>query len=484
MCVGHTGGEVGAHAKVDIGYEACVHKHRFQQLMLRPEVWSTFECFGFHGCIANEKRAMVQRHMLPLADVAPDFDFMVNTMYAILTREFPAKQLTPYTRDQVIRGIPSSKRDRAIRGYAKLDDVGYGPWATRVSAFVKFESAQYDMQEPPETKAPRLVQHRSDAYCYTLAQYLKPLEHYIFGRRRGIRVSRPWITKGMNSWQIAERIASMDRWVDTCFVELDHSRYDSCLRTELRRMEHRFYTTFYKGDGWFRELLKAQIHNSGRTRNGIAYEVEGTMMSGEYNTSLGDSVINYAMLRYVFGNEADIIVNGDDSVVALPSRLLKRIDFGIFAALGFKTKVDFKYDVRDVTYCQCKPIRVGPGLRWRMVRDPSRVMSRTCYTVKHPDTWLYATQLLNAKGIGELSCNTGVPVLQAFASRIVELNPLQSERLVKTYMAENRRLDPITTRVEPIQDQTRLDFEYAFGITVAEQMEVERWLAAAPFCAL
>lgn len=480
MCVGPTDSTLGDHAKCDVGYGACKHTHVFKQLLLRPALLSTFPCFAFHGCVLNEVRAMAKRHMLPLAPVV-DINKLCRLLLKQLVTVLPPTHLTPYTREQVIKELPPSKRRVAQRGFELLDDRGYGKWATRVSAFIKFEPGEYDFNEPPETKAPRLIQHRHPAYCYTLAQYLRPLEHYIFGRFRGHRTSRPWTTKGMNSWQIGQRISKMDRWAKTAFIELDHSRFDSCLRAELRIMEHKYYNMFYN-DPLLRDLLREQINNVGLTHGGVSYKVRGTMMSGEYNTSLGDSIINYAVLRLFAGDEADIVVNGDDSVVAVPTHRLASLNWDIFKQVGFTTKYDVKFDIRDVSYCQCHPIRVerNGALHWRMVRDPSRVLSRTSYTIKKFDTHSKYVELANAKACGELSCNTGVPVLQAYAARVRTCNPRFNHQMLEAYMVENRRMDRLNFKEFPIHYQTRCDFAYAFGVDVSDQLLIERYLATAP----
>lgn len=480
VCVGDTQGEIGSHATADWGTAGCVHKHEIKQLTLRLDHHEMYSCYANHGCVLNEKRAMVDRHMLEQPQTTPRMLLFFASIFSVLCREFPlpGNRITPFTREQVIDALPPSKKRLAENGYKMLDRRYWGSWLTRVAAFVKYESAELDIKDPPELKAPRLIQHRHPGYCYTLAQYLKPLEHYLFSRRFGHRVRRPWITKGMDSWQVGKRLSQMDRWNDTVFIELDHSRFDSSLRLELRDIEFKFYERFFKGDEWFRTLIRAQRHNIGRTRNDIRYTVAGTMMSGEYNTSLGDSILNYGALRYWAGPEADIIVNGDDSVVAVPRRVFERLDFNWFQEIGFKTKYDIRYSLHDVTYCQCKPVRIDG--RWRMVRNPWRVMSRAAHTCKsYPNSELYA-ELCHAKGLGELCCNTGVPILQEFALRMIACNPRFSKKAFDRYMLENRRREVFTTRAQPVTAQARLDFELAFGVTAAQQLSLERALQVAP----
>jgi len=394
-------------------------------------------------------------------------------MYNTLMRDLPPKPIRPYSQQHIINAAFGYKRQMIRRAFEEYNERGWQDSYTKIKAFIKFEKAADRYDDPLEFKTPRLIQHRDPAYCYTLAQYLSPVSDQVFSKRWGGKTRLPWFTKGLDTWGVGERIAAMRRKGDV-FILLDHSRYDSTLRAELRQMvEYRYYKQWFKNDQWLSYMLDQQINNKGTTKSGIKYEVHGTMMSGEYNTSLGDSLLNYALIRTWVGDSADIICNGDDSVVCLPRDVFDSLDPTFFEDAGFKTKMQVVYDIHDVDYCQMKPCLISG--RWRMVRDPTRFLSRVAYTCKtlQGAAW---EDLAWSIGAGELSCNGGVPVLQEVASCIVRDNPNGKSDWLDRYMLENRRNDKIDVSCHAITDEARLSFWLCLGISVDQQLDMERFI--------
>jgi hypothetical protein len=394
-------------------------------------------------------------------------------MYKVLVRDLPPRPLTVETQEEFLHHA-KSKRAIVQKAYDDLNSDGWKPQYEKLAdPFVKFEKAQIDSEKPPWSKPPRMIQPRPPPYTYQVARWLHPFENYVFRTRFGKRSKRPWFTKGMDSWRIAERIVNMEGDVYVC---LDHSAFDASLRAELRNMvEFAFYMDFYRGDEELASLLKVQLRNRGRTKNGVKYYVYGTMMSGEYNTALGDSILNYAALRLCFGERADIIINGDDSVVRVGYTDLRHADFDIFKRIGWKTKIQYAYREEEVEYCQCRPVFMGQ--RWRMVRTPSRFVSRIAATCKQLSGKAWK-ELAWAVGAGELSCNQGVPILQSIATAIIRDNPERSLKWLNRYMKENRRDEKIDINPVPVAWETRVSFDLAFNISPADQLAAERCVEA------
>ncbi len=474
---------LGSHAKiVAVEERGCNHKHTIRQLLPQVDFPGVRRCFAYYGCQINEARSMAQRHMIEIPPTTSEMLVLFRAALTVLVKDLPPKPLEPLHPNEVLERMTGPKRRVAEQAFQEYSDRGWDPKAARVSAFVKFEKGADDLGDPAELKAPRLIQHRKPMYIYELARYIRPIEDYCFHSRGGRPSNRPWTTKGMDSFQCGERVASMDRWDDTVWVLLDHSRYDSTLRHELREVvEWAYYRKFYKNDGWFKELLKMQRKNRGRTSEGISYEVLGTMLSGEYNTSCGDTLINYALIRLWVGPEADIIANGDDSVVAMPRWVFESLDMDFFAKVGLRTKMQVVYSIHDVDYCQCKPVRVDG--RWRMVRDPIRVFTRMPYTTKDLTGKAWAG-LAWAMGMSENSCNTGVPMMQAFAQRVLECNPAEHWRILDQVVRESMRNEKLTSGVIDITSEARLDFWLSFGFSPDQQISFESWISEQNLCAL
>jgi hypothetical protein len=276
----------------------------------------------------------------------------------------------------------------------------------------------------------------------------------------------------MNSWQIAANL----RWQASqfkypVFILLDYSKMDAHLRELLREcVEWSTYLKAFASDAFLRFLLGFQRRNKVRSMNDLFWYIVATMMSGEYNTSLGDTLINDAITAYMLRMiKHGKLLNGDDGVIIVERADLDRVDYSWFTRFGMNAKVEVVDDFTKIKFCQCQPIRVN-GV-WRMVRDPNRVLSKSSYTIKtlSGNAW---TKLVGAIGLGELSCNTGVPILQSFAHLLYRSAGCKtSAGLLNDYMY--MRHDKITTKREPVTNQSRLDFNDAFGISPDEQRGLE-----------
>jgi len=358
-----------------------------------------------------------------------------------------------------------------VNAYRRLRQEGWNDRLARIKSFCKWE--KFDATADLEQSAVRLIQHRSDEYCYTLARWLKPIEKKVlYKKARGVRP----FAKAMTPKMKAKRLREMTAFSDPVFVLLDHSRYDAHLVKQIRARARRYFEAFYPGDSRLHHMLKLQEKNKCTTANGIKYEMEGTMCSGDYNTSLEDNIVNYAIIRHVFRNvDARILVDGDDSVVVVSARQMDRVNLAEFSTACLTTKVELKYLFEEVDFCQMKPIRTGAGLV--MVRDPNRVMSRSSYTCKSYNTQSQYESLGAAVAACEMSCNRGVPILQAYSQLL--MRSTENARVMKRELENMLRYRRVGVNLEPIPvtPEARLDFWLAFGIDPRTQRRVEHWLS-------
>jgi len=398
--------------------------------------------------------------------------------FAQFNKMYPVKQFKPYTREQVISESPQNRRQRIRNAYASIDKYGGLPhWSYNVKAFLKKEKQDDNMSDPLEGKAPRMIQHRSDEYCYELARYIKPLEKYVLYRRNGrycTKRDRIFI-KGMNSYEIADNLYHMgDKFANPVYIPLDHSKYDAHL-IGMRKFFRIWMIQCYRHDQHFRDMINRQAKNRCMTANQVMYEMEETLCSGEILTSFEGSSDNYALAleftRYVV---AEIRVNGDDMVICLDRSQLHLLDFDFYERACMATKILVVDDIHDVEFCQCRVVIVND--RPRMVRNPTRVIARCCYTLKtYPNREGYL-KLLGAVGEGELHCNSGVPILQEWAQLLKRTADGQfSIRLYDEYMM--RRCEPKDVW-RPVTNEARMTFWMAFGISPTRQRELESFFQA------
>jgi len=104
-------------------------------------------------------------------------------------------------------------------------------------------------------------------------------------------------------------------------MECNHSTFDAHVTIEMLEMTHRFYNSYHRNhNSEIQKYSRMTLINKCQNRNGDRYKIVGTRMSGDVDTSLGNSLINYAILKEaisIFKVKGDVIVNGDDSIIFL-----------------------------------------------------------------------------------------------------------------------------------------------------------------------
>jgi len=203
-------------------------------------------------------------------------------------------------------------------------------------------------------------------------------------------------------------------------------------------------------------------------------------MSGDMNTGLGNSILSYSFAKAWLrdsGVLGTVYCDGDDVVVIVEAadvnRLLPVTQF--FAKLGMETKFDAKQIVRHfehLEFCQCRPVEVNGN--WRMVRNPVRVLSRMLVTPHRIQSSKEMLVYRKSIGMCELACSYGVPVLQSLANGFINNGKGKFDARVQS---EFHRLkfeqSPLEAKSQPISIDTRLSFELAWGISMAEQLLLE-----------
>lgn len=446
----------------------CDHKHKLTRLIDPLRDWYP-NLFFYFGCICNELVALHNRHLIQKVVATPDCVGEVSKYWLSL---LPKRKFGMATEREVIEHAKPSRRQRVRRAFEDLAKEGLTERDSRIRSFVKHEKGELDLSDPPENKAPRLIQYRSFKFTSYLKRHLLPIEDFIFrlGERvpgvitaNSKRIERLF-SKGMDSWQVGN-------WINHAWHEFHHpvadlwdvSRMDAHMGPQVReRIEFATYRHYGLS---INECLDSMRRNKCKTRNGIRYRSNYTMCSGEACTSLGDSIVMCAVLQYMYRNiHRRILVNGDDCIV-----IRERSDVvePCFEQCGFPIKHEVADTIEHVEFCQCRPVRcLG---RYRMVRNPMRVLTRAIHTIKDFIGDVAYGDWLSSVGMGELACNNGVPVLQAFAEYLIKFGAFR-QKFYDDYM--KFRGDVKTIRSE-ITDDARIDFAVAWGIMPDDQRSLE-----------
>lgn len=385
----------------------------------------------------------------------------------------------PLTFRELISNTRPKLRARYTRAYlnlksGKVTSIDNAP--AKVESFVKYEKMSEEAKE--ERKPARLIQHRSYEYLYLLKKYMLPIVKTIKQSDRltiaGQKINTI-LGAGLNSKQMADRIHHLfERKTECVALCLDHSKWDGHFNEQLQNVAFDIWLGILHDSNYrrpLRWLLRNQRRNKCKSQSGLKYVVNNTRMSGEYTTSIENSIVNYMILQSVFPT-AFIMVNGDDSIVFLSNAEYKQTPSDlrtVFREFGQDTKIDrVARRLTDISFCQCSPLLINGELR--MVRDPIRCMSRSGYTALNLVSY---DRYLCGLGLCELAANTGVPILQSFSLHLIQkggaTSPSTSVDRFPYALEEEIRIQPITS-------ESRAEFENAFGISVAEQLAWEKQL--------
>jgi len=440
------------------------------------------EQFYWNNCQCNEFDGLMRRHFIgSVVGFRPN-----NPAIKLLERETEQmrSEIPRFNRvdhQTLIENTRSTIKNRYRRAYFELRNrvTNLGDKEKRVKAFVKYEKIPIGKFEAG--KPPRMIQFRDFTYLYCLKRELLNFSLTVKTSPQLKWNTQPIqtiFTKVHDSYGTAAVLKeSWDMFIEPVAICLDHSKFDGHYCTELLEIEARFWKEL-NGSHMLKWLLEQQLVNHGSTHHGIKYKVKGGRMSGEYTTSDGNSMMNYAMLvtwlkhygldQYQFR----VHVNGDDSVIIVDRKFAwLRHKLAYFRNFNMETECDrVVSDFREITYCQASPIR-GKELRWYMVKEPVRTISRLCYC----DEKFSASIQRYTRGVGlcELAVNTGIPIMQSISLWMISIGskPLGC---VDKFPALNSGNDVEVTEVSMT---TRNDYEVAFGISIEGQLEIENFFA-------
>lgn len=389
----------------------------------------------------------------------------------------------PLSYEEAFKGFPRAKADRYLREIPKAE-LGLECRYSTIRAFVKFERlVEWD-------KDPRMIQFRHPAYSLVLATYLKAIEHKLY-RIRGGRFLPPdrCIAKGLNQrdrYSLLKR--KLLRFRNPVMIGIDASRWDLHCRAKLLSKEHRVYNKVF-GCSRLRKMLVKQLRNKGFTSTQIKYVVDGCRMSGDMNTALGNCILMLmllcVLLQYIFW---DLLDDGDDCIVIVEMEDYERVcDILVrgFLTFGHELKIErVATDLEQIVFCNSMPVFDGRG--YKFVRDPHKILgfgvSGSKFIKLGPKA--FKNHLL-AVGMCELALNVGVPCLQAYACRLLELgrggklsegNVVNVGRLAMAKREVSARCFEDLRKVQPreISVEARESFARSFGIDAQMQLSIEQ----------
>nr|QTJ63680.1 RNA-dependent RNA polymerase [Dipteran tombus-related virus] len=308
----------------------------------------------------------------------------------------------PYSPEQYINTINDHGKRKYYKDYYCGMLAGNQKLRTTITAFTKIEKLPTS-----KYKAPRLIQARHVSFNIKYGCFIKSLETYItkFGPHKHHFGKGDYDT-------IAQNVKFCHASYRLC-VEVDHSEFDAHVTPEQLRLTHVFYQSCFYHNKELAWLSKHTIHNHIRTYHGDKWNIKGTRMSGDVDTSLGNCLINYAILSHAMKssgiNKFNIIVNGDDSLI-----FCNDFNIDLFkhhcSTLNMTTKVEnITNCIHQAEFCKCKFVYRSDGTP-TMMYNPMKNFDTFGLHYKHlnlDNEFLYQM----AMGMAEMHKNTPIHYL-------------------------------------------------------------------------
>lgn len=384
----------------------------------------------------------------------------------------------PVSREEFVASRPSSKKPIYQAGLESLYATPICKRDSRIDgAFVKCEKVNAKKGDP----APRIIQPRTVRYNIEVGRYLSGIEHDVYSALDEMW-GGPTVMKGLNADGVGQAIH--EAWLEfdePVGVGLDASRFDQHVSREALQFEHSIYNRVFGSDELARLLRWQEVNiGVGRACDGsIKYIKEGSRMSGDMNTALGNIIImvllNWLYIREL-GFYARLVNNGDDCVLIFERKYLPLLA-GLkdwFLQFGFNIVMeDPVYELERIEFCQCHPVAIDGS--YRMVRNLSVALSKDCISriprsIKDLRCWMHCVG-----SSGAALCD-GIPVFSAFYRLFLRHGLAgkrwhQVEEMNGFYMLSKG----MSYKALQVSHETRASFELAFGVTVGHQLALEEY---------
>lgn len=339
--------------------------------------------------------------------------------------------------------------------------------AQRVSSFIKLESYG-------EWKIGRLINSRVDDFKVWCGRFFKTIERTLFHSR----LAR-FFVKNLQPWERARRVRELHDRHWKYYYSTDYSSFEKHFtKIVMECLEFPLYRYMLEGLispsdlGFLFQILSGR--NKLRTRSGHKASVNARRMSGEMNTSLGNTFANFLLCAYVMYSKGiglggfDAIFEGDDGMIGSNVPLTSED----FQRCGFDIKISQVQNPMEASFCGLIFAESG-----QTVRDPLRFFENFGWT----GSFIHAgpkimNELLRAKSLSALYETPSCPIISAAARRCLSITRGHNARFVRDGYHDVDLIprDESKLSAPDVSDDTRVLFGRLFGIPPQEQLRLER----------
>lgn len=443
-------------------------------------------------CVESNGKWSLLRNSRPPAGHSNSLQLLVSALeeMSVITAPFERSEFPAQ-----FRGRKRSEYERAVR---ELEVAGLDASDATIRMFLKHEK---DVRSEKPNRIPRVISPPSTKFLVELGRYVKKVEHGIYenvDRIFGFDV----VVKGRNAAEVGQIID--DHWhsfADPVAIDCDVEKLDRSFDGEMLHLTHRPIMSCFQGSDLelVRRLLKTQLKPivKGRMDDGFfSYTVDGTLTSGQPNTSLA-GVVAVCAIIYEWAKGAGIRVKvvdaGDDFTIFCEKKDEQRVWQGLNCAFrdhGFiLTRSPTRHIIEEIEFCQCHPVRVDGS--YRLVRNARSAAIKDAGSTKPIDQVGVFCGWVNAVGNSGISMHSGVPVAQSYYDMMIrsaheQVNKLtipkrkmkKIRNLMRRFELEDGGLKwwsaGMTGKSKAIAWETRVSYYLAFGITPLEQTLLEK----------
>lgn len=442
-------------------------------------VWSLngdAETNGHASCVHNEYVGLMKRHLLPEEKLTDEGRQAFKRGLKYLHWCSRGQLAGRMTIDEVVDSYVGPKRLAYAAAAVRLKRDGLLRKHFVLKSFVKVQKTT-----DPVGTDPRIIQARSMEFNLEIAQYLKPVEHIIYGLMSIPRLTgepHPTVmsAKGHNLWRRAEEIA-MRMGIfgeDTVCLMLDGSRFDGHVNKMQQDGVHGLYSKLSKSRKFMR-LLKRTLSSKGVTSGGYIYDLGARRASGDCDTACGNTTIMNSCLTGILlqlnVSKFSLYADGDDALIfTVKSEVAKVRDNlpRMINGIGHVVRYVFVANTIDeVVFCRSKVVKLAAG--YKMCRDYELVLDTALTSHKHfggPE----AARMLRAYAQGYAAVHSGEPVLGPIFSALAAhmgSGPVGYDKDLewKKYNSP--------AKLSTVGTAERVSYEQAWGLTPVEQIHLE-----------
>lgn len=441
---------------------------------------------GVHSnCWHNEMSSLLSRTLGP---VPPEVHGPLGTCVEAVWQRLRQVVRNTYSADpwslqQTALSYSGRLRRRYTQAAIDLSLDGLRADDHQLSPFLKAEKIWCGAKQAK----PRMIFARHPRYNLSLARYLKPFEHWLWGR-----LSLRWLGRGKSKTRLVMKglgpraragvlLRKFRSFHSPVVFEVDGKAFEAHVGVASLKAEHSVYKSAYPGSDDLPGLLSKQLELKGTTAYGIAFRRDGGRASGDFNTGMGNSLIMVAAMVGVcssYGVPFDLAVDGDNALIFLEAEdvafVTSRLHNDVRDACGQELVLENPVNQFErIRFGQCQPVW-GPDNCYVMVRDYREVISKSLATHRFGRHDRGYERFCRGVAECELSCFRGMPIIQTWCLNILDNTRCGHGKEGKFVDFYVQGLYHVSSNfATAISYETRESFHKAFGLSPEEQHMLE-----------